>query len=222
MTSLFSIYSCLLSYPEAELLAALTDIEQALAEQHALTAMQPVLTLLQGNDLISLQENYVATFDRNPSHSLHLFEHVHGESRERGQAMVGLVEEYRNAGFDVVDSELPDYVPLFLEFLALLDREKALALLDDAIHVLAHIGRHLHRNHSPYHVIFSALEDLARVAPEDIAFEAPRDMDEAMILFGTAADGCEPLLNKKPQAAQAVKFYTRPAGAALCQEKGHD
>ena len=79
MTSLFSIYSCLLSYPEAELLAALTDIEQALAEQHALTAMQPVLTLLQGNDLISLQENYVATFDRNPSHSLHLFEHVHGE-----------------------------------------------------------------------------------------------------------------------------------------------
>jgi len=216
MTALLNVYSCLLTYPDAELLAALPELEQALQQADALAGVQPLLALLQANDLISLQENYVATFDRNPSHSLHLFEHVHGESRDRGQAMVDLVDEYRNAGFDVVDSELPDYVPLFLEFLSLLPAEKALTLLDDAIHVLAHIGKNLARNESPYHLVFKGLEALARVEAAAIDFEAPRDMDEAMVMFGTTADGCEPLLNKKPQAAQAVKFYTQPVVNGAC------
>ena len=131
MTTLFNVYSCLLTYPDDELLAALPAITATLEAADALATVQPLLDLLQSNDLISLQENYVATFDRTPSHSLHIFEHVHGESRDRGQAMVDLVDEYRQAGFDVVDSELPDYVPLFLEFLSLLDSEKALTLLDD-------------------------------------------------------------------------------------------
>ena len=104
MTTLFNVYSCLLTYPDDELLAALPAITATLEAADALATVQPLLDLLQSNDLISLQENYVATFDRNPSHSLHLFEHVHGESRDRGQAMVDLVDEYRNAGFDVVDS----------------------------------------------------------------------------------------------------------------------
>ena len=216
MTTLFNVYSCLLTYPDDELLAALPAITATLEAADALATVQPLLDLLQSNDLISLQENYVATFDRTPSHSLHIFEHVHGESRDCGQAMVDLVDEYRQAGFDVVDSELPDYVPLFLEFLSLLDSEKALTLLDDAVHVLAHIGNNLGRNESPYQGVFTALEALARVEAGAMKFEAPRDMDEAMVMFGTTADGCEPLLNKKPQAAQAVKFYTQPAVKGAC------
>jgi nitrate reductase delta subunit len=77
------------------------------------------------------------TFDRSPSHSLHLFEHIHGESRDRGQAMVDLMEEYKPPWPAVVGDELPDYVPLFLEFLSLLDEAEGERLLGDAIHVLA-------------------------------------------------------------------------------------
>ncbi|MCR2493331.1 nitrate reductase molybdenum cofactor assembly chaperone, partial [Salmonella enterica] len=79
--------------------------------------LQPLIGHLASQDLIALQETYVATFDRNRAHSLHLFEHVHGESRDRGQAMVDLLETYRQHGFEPVVSELPDHVPLFLEFL---------------------------------------------------------------------------------------------------------
>jgi nitrate reductase delta subunit len=80
--------------------------------------LAPLLDELRSRPLIELQENYVATFDRSPSHSLHLFEHVHGESRDRGQAMVDLMDEYRRDGFEPLETELPDYVPLFLEFSA--------------------------------------------------------------------------------------------------------
>jgi nitrate reductase delta subunit len=82
--------------------------------------LAPLLDELRSRPLIELQENYVATFDRSPSHSLHLFEHVHGESRDRGQAMVDLMDEYRRDGFEPLETELPDYVPLFLEFLGAL------------------------------------------------------------------------------------------------------
>jgi len=75
-----------------------------------------LLDYLEQNRLIALQENYVATFDRMPSHSLHLFEHIHGESRDRGQAMVDLIEEYKRHGFEVISAELPDYIPCFWSF----------------------------------------------------------------------------------------------------------
>jgi len=85
----------------------------------------------------------VQLFDRNPSHSLHLFEHIHGEDRARGQAMVDLIDEYRQHGFEPVADELPDYVPLFLEFLSLCDADEAARLLGDAVHVLAHVAKKL-------------------------------------------------------------------------------
>ena len=111
-----------------------------------------------------MQENYVATFDRNRAHSLHLFEHVHGESRDRGQAMVDLLETYRQHGFEPVVSELPDHVPLFLEFLGVIDPAVAQDLLDDAIHVRAAIGSRLARNESPYASVFVVLRGLSPVS----------------------------------------------------------
>src|SRR6185312_7416131 len=108
---------------------------------------------------------YVATLDRNPAHSLHLFEHVHGESRDRGQAMVDLLGEYRRGGFEPQGSELPDHVPLFLEYLSLLQADAAEALLGEAIHVLAAVGDRLARNASPYAVVFGVLRTLTSVEP---------------------------------------------------------
>src|SRR5574340_957832 len=159
-------------------------------------------------------ENYVAVFDRNPSHSLHLFEHIHGESRDRGSAMVALLEEYWKRDFDASASELPDYVPLFLEFLSLLPADEALELLGDAVHVIATIGRKLDANGSPYATAFQVLEALSPVTAQALVEQPVHDMDEAMERFGPAMDGVEPLLKPSPQAAVVQMPASRRQAAA--------
>ncbi len=152
----------------------------------------------------------MATFDRNRAHSLLLFEHVHGESRDRGQAMVDLLDRYTGAGLQIDVPELPDYLPLFLEFLGVIDPAVAQDLLDDAIHVLAAIGARLARNESPYASVFVVLRGLSRVTPREQTAPPVRDMDEAMETFGAGADGVEPLLRPfAGDGAQAVRFYPR-------------
>lgn len=206
--SLYRILSALLSYPEQDLLDALPEIRSRLADEaDAAGELDGLLAFLAANELIPLQENYVATFDRTPSQALHLFEHIHGESRDRGQAMVDLLQEYQRHGFEPGISELPDYVPLFLEFLSLVPAAEAEKLLGDAIHVLAAIGERLQRNQSPYAAIFTVLRSLTDVEPQPQTEPPIRDMDEAMETFGPSIDGVEPLL--KPSAAQTVKFYRK-------------
>ena len=202
----FKVLSLLLMYPESDWLAALPEMHAILVDEtgindHAADRLAPLFNLLSDTRLIALQENYVATFDRNPSHSLHLFEHIHGESRDRGSAMIDLLEEYWKHDVDASASELPDYVPLFLEFLSLLPAEKALELLGDAVHVLATIGRKLDANGSPYATAFQVLEALSPVAAQELAEPPVRDMDEAMELFGPSIDGVEPLLKPGPQVS---------------------
>ena len=82
-------------------------------------------------------------FDRTRSLSLHLFEHVHGDSRDRGQAMVDLASLYESHGFVIDRSELPDYLPLFLEFLSQIEAGEAVELLGEASHVVAGLARRL-------------------------------------------------------------------------------
>jgi len=213
--NLYRLLSALLSYPEPELLDALGDVESMLADfPDAEEALQPLVGYLAINDLIAVQENYVATFDRNRSHSLHLFEHVHGESRDRGQAMVDLLETYRGQGFEPVVSELPDHVPLFLEFLGVIDPAQAQDLLDEAIHVLAAIGARLAKGGSPYAGIFAVLRAESRVIPREQTEAPVRDMDEAMETYGVSQDGVEPLLRPfSGDGAQTVRFYPRAPAA---------
>jgi nitrate reductase delta subunit len=217
----FKVLSLLLLYPESDWLAAVPELEAALADEAGLNGdaaarMKPLFDLLAQSRLIELQENYVATFDRNPAHSLHLFEHIHGESRDRGSAMIDLLEEYWKYDFDASASELPDYVPLFLEFLSLLPADEALALLGDAVHVLASIGRKLDANGSPYATLFQVLEALSPVAAQALAEPPVRDMDEAMEQFGPSMDGVEPLLEPGPQVAvvQMPASHRKPGTAS--------
>ena len=142
------VLSLLLSYPEAETLAALDEMaavieqEKLLPEDHK----KPVLALInsyRGADLLDLQEHYVALFDRGRYLSLHIFEHVHGESRDRGQAMVNLLQMYESHGFEMSTHELPDYIPLFLEFLSQQEPAEAMQLLQDAMPVLSLLGARL-------------------------------------------------------------------------------
>lgn len=212
------VLSALLTYPEQALVDGLRDIDWTLAEwPQARDMLAPLTNVMRREPLIRLQENYVATFDRNPAHSLHLFEHVHGESRDRGQAMVDLLEEYRRDGFELTTGELPDYVPLFLEYLGALvmDGEDARAeqLLGEAIHVLAAIGNRLARSESPYATVFQVLRTLTDTQPQHQEAPPVRDMDEALEMFGPGADGVEPLLARRP-AIDTVRFYPRDAAKA--------
>lgn len=208
---IYRILSALLSYPDEALLTAQDEVRAALAlYPQAADTLAPLLALLAEQDLIALQENYVATFDRHPGHSLHLFEHIHGESRDRGQAMVDLLHEYQRHGFEPGVAELPDHVPLFLEFLSLLPAAEAALLLGDAIHVLAATGARLARADSPYASVFQVLTTLTDVVPREMTAPPVRDMDEAMAAFGPGADGVEPLL--KPASQHTIRFHPRREG----------
>ena len=232
----FKLLSALICYPEPPLLAALpalrarlkivhtsqraqvdtTDAQNithtsvAACDAHSTLehALAPLLDYLGTTPLIRLQENYVATFDRSTSHSLHLFEHIHGESRDRGQAMVDLLEEYRKHGFELSTTELPDYVPLFLEFLAQLPEDQVQALLGDAIHVLAMIGNELSVAQSPYACVFEVLRNHCTTEPQAFTEPPVRDMDEALETFGAGADGVEPLL--RPSMTHTMQFQPKP------------
>jgi nitrate reductase delta subunit len=112
---------------------------------------------------MAVQEDYVETFDRGRAHCLHLFEHIHGESRDRGQAMVDLSETYAAKGLHIDSSELPDYLPLFMEYLSRCELQDATELLGEAIDVIAVIGAKLKKRKSPYADIFTSIELLSVV-----------------------------------------------------------
>ena len=170
---IFKVLSLLLSYPEAEMLEALDEMAGIIETDPHISQQtrRSLLTLIAGqrdSDLLDLQENYVALFDRGRFLSLHIFEHVHGESRDRGQAMVSLLEMYQSHGYEMDSRELPDYVPLFLEFLSQLQSTPdVLQLLQDAMPVLSLLGARLNERGSAFAAIFAALADLAG-EPEDI------------------------------------------------------
>jgi nitrate reductase delta subunit len=207
----YAVLSALLQYPEPELIENLPALAGLMAATPSLHApLLPLFAYLGRGKLIDLQQEYVTTFDRNPSHSLHLFEHIHGESRDRGQAMVDLMEEYKKHGLQMTGDDLPDYVPLFLEFLDQQTAQEAARLLGDAVHVLAHIGRKLEANGSPYVGVFTVLEQLSPVAAETLTEPPVRDMDEALETFGPGADGVEPLLkNTGVPGTHPINFYPK-------------
>lgn len=176
MTRTFKVLSALLSYPTAELQQAARDMKAVLEAEKLLPArvLRAVIALLdeiQTRDLYDLQERYVLLFDRTRSLSLHLFEHVHGESRDRGQAMIDLQNLYAEKGLEIGTTELPDFVPLFLEFLSMQPRAEAYELLGQPVHILAALAERLRKRDSAYESVFRALVALANAKPkgEDIA-----------------------------------------------------
>ena len=170
MSMTYKVLSAVLSYPTADLQGAAKDlikilnVEQLLPARHR-AAVGALIEDLSSADLLEAQSAYVDLFDRTRSLSLHLFEHVHGESRDRGQAMVSLLERYRQAGLDVAAAELPDYIPLFLEFLSTLEEAEARAHLAEPAHILAALAERLRRRGSDYAAVLEALVTLSKIAP---------------------------------------------------------
>ena len=160
--------SLILSYPTQALQDAAPEIAAVLAAETRLTAVQrralrPLMEEMGGRDIYDLEEQYVRLFDRSRTLSLNLFEHVHGESRDRGGAMVSLLETYREAGFEPATSELPDHLPVLLEFLSTQPLPVAQDILANAAHILAALETRLDRRESPYAAVFAALCQLSGV-----------------------------------------------------------
>lgn len=156
----------LLDYPGETLLAHLPELGaelQALepAAPRPRESLRDFFARLAATDLMDLQAEFVDTFDRGRSTSLNLFEQVHGDSRDRGQAMVDLLAQYREVGLDLQARELPDYLPVYLEYCSVLDPGAAREALEEAALLVAHLTAALDRRESPWVAVTAALCRLA-------------------------------------------------------------
>jgi nitrate reductase molybdenum cofactor assembly chaperone NarJ/NarW len=231
----FRVLSALLNYPTDALIDAASEFLAVLdAEKLVPSAcrgsVDALIEEIAVGELYDLQERYGLLFDRSKTLALHLFEHVHGESRDRGQAMVDLKAMYENAGLVIAANELPDYVPLFLEFLSTRRLPEARDLLGQTAHIFAALSERLGRRQSGYKAIFDALVAIAAEAPRrDVVDELlkapdsdPMDLaaldaawEEEEVRFGPGAQGqgaCghEGLIAKLRHARRAVNPAPSP------------
>jgi nitrate reductase delta subunit len=230
----YKVLSALLSYPTAELQAAARQMnlaihaERLLLPQHR-ASVGALIDEIAGSDLLDVQAQYVDLFDRTRSLSLHMFEHVHGESRDRGQAMVSLLERYQQAGLDVCRNELPDYIPLFLEFLSTQPEAEARAALAEPVHIFQALGERLKKRSSNYGAVLEALAALAQTVPprevlEELSnqqMEDPMDFDaldkaweEAEVRFGPGDAGSD-----CPRASEMLRRMQVPPEKAMAGGK---
>jgi len=186
-----AIVSRLLEYPDAALWQHQQELFDALASAEHLPAAQreqmtAFLQSLLASDPLDAQSTYGELFDRGRATSLLLFEHVHGESRDRGQAMVDLLAQYEQHGLELDSRELPDHLPLYLEYLTQLPVEEAVSGLQDIAPILALLSARLTQRESGYATLFDTLLALAHTVidnqkvAEKIADEARDDTPQAL------------------------------------------
>ena len=228
--------SALLSYPSAELKESIGEIRAAFRSEAVLPAeaqmrLERLLRSFETEDILDLQVTYSELFDRSRSLSLLLFEHVHGDSRERGQAMIDLGQQYVDRGFIIEAAELPDFLPMFLEFLSCSPALEAREWLSEPAHVLAVLEQRLCERNSPYAAIFHALVVLPDSKPDAAAITELRqrtdtedeksideEWEEAPVNFGAPIpDGGGPTgIVARIRAAR--RSVTKNSGA---EGKGH-
>jgi nitrate reductase delta subunit len=183
---LFRAFSVLLSYPSEQLRQALPEIADVVRAAPFVPSRErrdllDLVDELGRGDLLEVEERYVDLFDRGRGASLHLFEHLHGESRDRGEAMVDLKRLYERAGFELATRELPDYLPVMLEYLSCRDLAEARDMLADCAHILTTIGRSLIARGSRYAAVLQTLIVIAGESPIDVAKVPPaKERTEAL------------------------------------------
>ena len=199
---LLKVLARVLEYPTEELQASKDALIAAVLEDSRLPRQNKeqllrCVEMVCDGDLLDMQENYVGMFDKGRATSLLLFEHVHGESRDRGQAMVDLMEEYRSNGLEIDARELPDYLPLFLEYLSTRPWDEIRNWLEDIHHILGLLGERLYQRESFYHVVMDSLltlsgrtanrQELARIVASEERDDTPEALDkvweEEMVKF---------------------------------------
>lgn len=224
------VFARLLSYPDHELRFALNDMRIALQSENALTPgrlaeLNTFMSNLERADELQAEADYVELFDRGRATSLHLFEHVHGDSRDRGPAMIDLAHTYEKAGLYLTPDELPDYLPVVLEFVSTQPPREARAFLGEMAHIFNAIFNALQKRDSAYACVLGALLELAgekahavKITPDeplDASWEEPVVFDGCSNKGQGGRDQTQPInFVKSVKVAESAKIVEK-AGASL-------
>ncbi|MDD2808493.1 nitrate reductase molybdenum cofactor assembly chaperone [Rhodoferax sp.] len=218
MSRSLRVLARLLSYPNAALRADLADMRAAIQSEQAVTrSRQAELFMLMNNiakgDSLQIEADYVELFDRGHATSLHLFEHVHGDSRDRGPAMIDLTQTYEKAGLFLAEGELPDYLPVVLEYASTQPPQEARAFLGEMTHILNAIFSALQQRNTAYASVIGALIELSGEKAQAVAVVADEALDaswEEPEVFG----GCSVKGQGKPDQPQPIHFVKTNAASA--------
>jgi nitrate reductase molybdenum cofactor assembly chaperone NarJ/NarW len=208
----------LIAYPDAALRADLAPLIAAIDEEASVPAprraeLRALAAELVRLDPLEVEARYVETFDRGRATSLHLFEHVHGDSRDRGPAMIDLVQTYEKAGLYLGPDELPDHLGVVLEFASTQPPALAKAFLGEVAHILNAIFSALLKRESPYAAVIAAVLELAGHKAEAVPFKADEALDEAWA-EPEAFDGCATRGQNRPGQAQPIHIVRQKSNAS--------
>lgn len=184
---IYKLLSILLMYPDSDFKLSLEKIMHDFINERILSKKSHddiicFLNYLIKEDLLFLQQSYVDIFDRKKIYSLYLFEHIHGDSKDRGQAMVDLQNMYISNGYKMNSYELPDYLPVFLEYLSLISEKDSTYLLGEVVNIIVVIGSRLKEINSLYNTLFFALEELSSVKSDENIIKLALSYKENTIL----------------------------------------
>lgn len=208
----------LLSYPDAALRGHLPEMREALHTENTIPAarlaeLDALMVNLERGDALENEAEYVQIFDRGRATSLHLFEHVHGDSRDRGPAMIDLAQTYEKAGLFLADGEMPDYLPVVLEFVSTQPPEEARAFLGEMTHIFNALFSALQQRQSTYASVLGALLELSGETAHAVKVVAEEPLDatwEEPVVF----DGCSSKGQSKPGQSQPIHFVKNDAARA--------
>ena len=204
----------LLRYPDSTFRAHLQDMADALRSEAALpptrlVELQALLQRLGSLPALQVESEYVELFDRGRSTALHLFEHVHGDSRDRGPAMIDLIQTYEKAGLYLGPQELPDHLPVLLEFASTQPPQQAREFLAETAHIVRVIFSALLKRQSPYASVLAAVLELAGEKAEAVAVAPEPELDDSWAepeVFG----GCSTQGQAKPGQPQTIRIVKNP------------
>ena len=207
----------MLGYPDATLRTNLPQLIEAVDTEDAVPAarrleLRALASELARTDPMEVEARYVETFDRGRATSLHLFEHVHGDSRDRGPAMVDLAQTYEKAGLMMSPDELPDHLCVVLEFASTQPPKLAADFLGEMEHILTAIFSALRKRESPYATIIAAVLELAGQKVQAVPVVADEAMDDAWV-EPMAFDGCSTKGQAKPGDPQPIHFVRKAPAA---------
>jgi nitrate reductase delta subunit len=205
----------LLSYPDVELREHLGELRDVLHAEGAITPsrLAEIDALIDGivaQSDIDAEADYVQLFDSGRRTSLHLFEHVHGDSRDRGPAMIDLAQTFEAAGLYLAEGEMPDHLPVVLEYASTQPPREARDFLAEMAHIFNVIFSALHKRQSRYASVLGALIELAgqRAHAVQVADEEPIDESWAE---PAAFDGCSTAGQSSAGQAQPIQIVRASA-----------
>lgn len=207
----------LLAYPDAQLRSELSALADAIDQEAALpTARRAELRTLalelQRSAPLDTEARYVETFDRGRATSLHLFEHVHGDSRDRGPAMIDLAQTYEKAGLFLGPDELPDHLCVVLEFASTQPAALAKSFLGEMAHILTAIFSALLQRESPYAAVLAAVLELSGHTAQAVTIAVDEAMDDSWA-EPEAFGGCSTRGQAKPGEAQPIHIVRNTTAA---------